>query len=85
MSISGYTSSNYALNYENGTLTVGPVNVDGKTITYAYTDVHTYAGYALTPSTIVTVDGVQLTGGVDFYSTYENNITVTTSAKITIN
>ncbi|MGI6079018.1 MAG: MBG domain-containing protein, partial [Fastidiosipilaceae bacterium] len=86
VSTSGYDCStgNYTLDCNDGTLTVTPLNVDTSTVVFDYIHNHTYTGNALTPVVRITVDGTSLTGGIDFTTHFENNVSAGDQAKITI-
>ena len=78
---SGLTSTNYAINFVAGTLTVGEMSLNDAVITVS--GAYTYTGVAQTPTFSVAIGTVNLVAGTDFTAGFTNNINAGT-ATITI-
>ena len=74
---SGLTSSNYAITFANGTLTVGAKALENGFIATISSLV--YNGQAQEPAPVVTFNGMTLVKGTDYSVSYENNVNVGTA------
>jgi hypothetical protein len=79
---SGLTSTNYAISFVDGTLTVGEMSLNDAVITVS--GAYTYTGVAQTPTFNVAIGTVNLVEGTDFNAVISNNINAGTAALITI-
>ena len=74
---SGLTSSNYAITFTKGTLTVGKKALEDGFIANIASLV--YNGVAQEPAPVVTFNGMTLVKGTDYSVSYENNVNVGTA------
>ena len=81
ITISGYTSNNYNILYENGTLSINNIYLDKANVELEYLT-HAYTGRELKPDCLITIDGETISS-YNYEIIYENNRNVGT-AKVTI-